>query len=333
MPASSPEPTVSIIVPTYNRAKYLPESLESIRAQTWTDWELIVVDDGSQDDTAAVIERLTPAMGRPVRFVRRENGGPAAARNTGLDLATGKYVAFLDSDDCWLPHHLKDGVEALEGTQDVEWLFAAGRRIDYQTKEVLIEHTFYKNEVRPRFLNLRTRQVGKLHIFDDPSLLQCALRGASFGGLQSSMVRREVFARMRFQPVAFFEDRLALIQAVVLGVRLGYLESDVHVIVYSHDNNISFASDKQLDSRIASMSAYLKALQELERELPLNYRELRALRAKRGEEAFWILGYFLYQRGRRKDGLRWMRYALRCCPSNLSYWKTCLASHAKVLLG
>jgi glycosyltransferase involved in cell wall biosynthesis len=331
MLASSLDSTVSIIVPTYNRAKYLPEALESIRAQTCTDWELIVVDDGSQDDTAAVMERLTPTMSRPVRYVRRENGGPAAARNTGLDLATGKYVAFLDSDDCWLPHHLKDCVEALEGAPEVDWMFCAGRRIEYQTKKVLIEHTFYKNSHRPRFLDLRTRRVGRLHIIDDPNLLQCALRGASFGGLQSSMVRRPVFARLRFQPVAFFEDRLALIRAVVMGVRIGYLD-DVHVVVYSHDNNISFASDKQQESRIASMSTYLKALREMERELSLSSRELRAFRAKQGEEAFWNLGYFLYQRGRCKDGLQWMRYGLSCCPGNLSYWKTYLAGQIKVLL-
>src|SRR6516225_5774559 len=108
MPELSPEPAVSIVLPTYNRARFLPQALESIRAQTWTDWELIIVDDGSCDDTAAVVRRLAAETDRPVRYVWQENGGPAAARNAGLDLARGTYVAFFDSDDYWLPHHLED---------------------------------------------------------------------------------------------------------------------------------------------------------------------------------------------------------------------------------
>jgi cellulose synthase/poly-beta-1,6-N-acetylglucosamine synthase-like glycosyltransferase len=322
---------VSIIVPTYNRAKFLPDALESIRNQTWTGWELILVDDGSKDDTAAVVERLTPRMGRPVRYVRRENGGPGAARNTGLDHAKGKFVAFLDSDDCWLPHHLTDCVSALDGSPEVSWIFSAGRRVDHQTKRVLIEHTMYGNHSRPSFLDLRTRQVGALRIFDDPSLLSCALRSGGFAGLQSSMVRREVFSKIRFQPMAIFEDRLAFMRAVAEGFQMGYLD-DVHVIVYSHGENTSFASDKALESRLASTSAYVKAMEGLAEELCLSRREFRALRANQGEESFWQLGYLLVQHGRYRDALPWMRYGLRCCPGNIRFWKTYLATNLKALL-
>jgi glycosyltransferase involved in cell wall biosynthesis len=324
-------PTVSIVLPTYNRANFLPQAFDSIAQQTFTDWELIIVDDGSRDDTAAVVEQLTVQLGRAVTYFWQENSGPAAARNAGIERAGGKYIAFFDSDDCWLPHHLKACFEAFESSPDVDWIFCAGRRIEFQTKKVLIFHSFYTDHSRPRFLDMRTRKIGKLHVFDDANLLRCALRGGGFGGLQSSVVRRDVFARMRFQPVAFFEDRLALIRAIALGVRVGYLD-DVHVVVHTHDANVSFASDKQLNSRIASMSHYLRALRELEQELKLNQRELRAFRAKQGEEAFWTLGYFLYQRGRHKEGLQWMRYGLSCCPRNLRYWKTYLATRVRAAL-
>lgn len=321
-------PTVSIIVPTYNRAELLPLSLESIRAQTWDDWELIIVDDGGQDDTAAVVEEFATSIPQPVRYVWRENGGPALARNSGLDVAQGKYVAFLDSDDRWLPHHLKDCVAALEVNSDVDWIYCAGRRVEYASKRVLIEHTMYGTPEPPGYLKLRTRKSGKLAVFDDPGLLRCALSSGGIAGLQTSLVRREVFARLRFQPAAFFEDGIAYIRAVAMGIRLGYLD-DVHVVVYSHGDNVSFASDKLLDSRMASMQVYIAALEALERELTLNRSEICALRAKRGEESFWHMGYTLRQHGRYREALSWMRYGLSCCPANLRYWKTYLATFLK----
>ena len=95
-------PEVSIVLPTYNRADVLPRAIDSVLAQTFTDWELIIVDDGSTDDTASVVERGDPR----IRFVRQANGGCYVARNHGLRVSTGKWITFLDSDDEWLPHYL-----------------------------------------------------------------------------------------------------------------------------------------------------------------------------------------------------------------------------------
>jgi glycosyltransferase involved in cell wall biosynthesis len=95
---------VSIVMPAYNAAAVIDESVGSVLAQGYTDWELIVGDDASTDDTAARLE----AYGERVRVVRAErNGGPAAARNLALRHAGGELVAFLDADDRWLPHYLE----------------------------------------------------------------------------------------------------------------------------------------------------------------------------------------------------------------------------------
>jgi glycosyltransferase involved in cell wall biosynthesis len=99
-------PRFSVIVPVYNRAATVLPTLESVRAQTFTDFECIVVDDGSKDgeELRAVVESL----GDPrFRYVRRENGGASAARNMGIDEAKGEIIAFLDSDDRWLPQKLE----------------------------------------------------------------------------------------------------------------------------------------------------------------------------------------------------------------------------------
>lgn len=96
-------PFFSVIIPTFNRAALLREALASVADQTFHDFEVIVVDDGSSDDTEWVVQRC----GVPVNFLRQENRGPGAARNLGLQHARGDYIAFLDSDDQWFPWTLQ----------------------------------------------------------------------------------------------------------------------------------------------------------------------------------------------------------------------------------
>lgn len=96
-------PTFSVVIPTYNRAAVLADALDSALAQTLPPVEIIVVDDGSTDDTPAAVQRYA---GR-ITYLRQPNAGPAAARNRGIDMARGQYIAFLDSDDAWAPWTLE----------------------------------------------------------------------------------------------------------------------------------------------------------------------------------------------------------------------------------
>jgi len=104
-------PTVSVVIPCYNAAPFLRETLDSVLNQTRPALEVIVVDDGSTDESAAVAESYGP----PVRVIRQENRGQSAARNRGMDEARGEWVALLDADDRWLPHKLERHVAALRG--------------------------------------------------------------------------------------------------------------------------------------------------------------------------------------------------------------------------
>jgi glycosyltransferase involved in cell wall biosynthesis len=97
-------PALSIVIPSYNVAPYIEAAIVSALDQTFTDLEIIVVNDGSTDDTPEVIERTAAARNDPrLKVVHRTNGGLAAARNTGIETATGAYIGFLDSDDIWHP--------------------------------------------------------------------------------------------------------------------------------------------------------------------------------------------------------------------------------------
>ncbi|HEX7316872.1 MAG TPA: glycosyltransferase family 2 protein [Pyrinomonadaceae bacterium] len=131
-------PRVSVVMPAYNAGRYIAESVESVRGQTFQDWELVVVDDGSEDDTRAVVEAYAASDAR-VRYVRRPNGGQAAARNTGLARARGSLVAFLDADDLWLPEKLEAQLAVLERT-GVDLVYSDG--YFFSDEEVELDERF-----------------------------------------------------------------------------------------------------------------------------------------------------------------------------------------------
>ena len=108
-------PKVSVIIPTYNRSSVVKEVVSSVLAQTESDLEVIVVDDGSTDDTREVVEDLQDGR---VNYFYKINGGPASARNLGLSKCEGEYVAFLDHDDLWLPNYLEVMVSHLENNTE-----------------------------------------------------------------------------------------------------------------------------------------------------------------------------------------------------------------------
>jgi glycosyltransferase involved in cell wall biosynthesis len=113
-------PLISCIVPAFNAERFLGEALDSILAQTWRPIEVIVVDDGSADDTAQVAKRY----GERITYICQANAGPAAARNRGLDAATGAYVAFLDADDVWHEEKLSRQMARFDARPELELCLA-----------------------------------------------------------------------------------------------------------------------------------------------------------------------------------------------------------------
>jgi glycosyltransferase involved in cell wall biosynthesis len=114
--ANTMNPLFSVVIPVYNRADVLGDALQSVLEQTCQDFEIVVVDDGSRDDPRGVVEAFNDPR---IRFHTQPNGGGGAARNAGIDLARGKLVAFLDSDDRYLPQHLGTMHRLLEGTTNI----------------------------------------------------------------------------------------------------------------------------------------------------------------------------------------------------------------------
>jgi glycosyltransferase involved in cell wall biosynthesis len=143
-------PLFSVIMPNYNGGSLIGEALESIRRQTCQDYEVIVVDDGSTDNSRDVIEAMKPLFDGKLRYVYQPNQGCAAARNTGLRLARGEYIAFLDTDDLWKDERLQRHAEIFRRHPDVGFccsnflfLFEDQTTEDHFTKWVKIDQFPY----------------------------------------------------------------------------------------------------------------------------------------------------------------------------------------------
>lgn len=130
---------VSIITPMYKGANFVGETIESVQHQTYTDWEMIIVDDCSPDDGAGiqVVKQYSEKDPRVKLIESKVNSGSSGARNIALRQAKGKYIAFLDSDDLWHPNFLETQLEYLK-KQDAVLVFSSYRRIDEMTKQEIL---------------------------------------------------------------------------------------------------------------------------------------------------------------------------------------------------
>ncbi|MBX7054537.1 MAG: glycosyltransferase family 2 protein [Pyrinomonadaceae bacterium] len=120
------KPLVSVIIPTYNRARYISETIESVLGQTYPGIEIIVIDDGSTDGTRIIVEKFSNS----VQYVWQENSERGASRNHGLRLATGEFISFLDSDDLWIPDKVEEDVKYFQDNPNVGVIFTDAIQIN-----------------------------------------------------------------------------------------------------------------------------------------------------------------------------------------------------------
>jgi teichuronic acid biosynthesis glycosyltransferase TuaG len=204
---------VSVIMPAYNAGRHVAESVRSVLGQTYADWELVVVDDGSTDGTAGVVKGLAARDAR-IRYVRRENGGQAAARNTGLGEARGRLVAFLDADDLWLPGKLSAQVALMEerGVDLVYtdgYIFSDGGEVSPDERfnilpgeargEEMFRALFALNRIGTLSVLVRREALDAVGRFDESRAyqncedydlwLRLAKWGASFYGMEEKLMR------------------------------------------------------------------------------------------------------------------------------------------------
>ncbi len=146
--------TVSVVIPTYNRARFLGAAVASVRAQTWPCMEIVIVDDGSTDNTSEVVAKL----GEGIRYVVQPNSGPAAARNRGILEAQGDLIGFLDTDDRWLAGKIAGQIAILQRDPAVV-LVGADMAIEDETGQVQVPSNFERRGLQAFFASLDGRPV------------------------------------------------------------------------------------------------------------------------------------------------------------------------------
>jgi glycosyltransferase involved in cell wall biosynthesis len=194
--------SVSVVIPSYNGGRLLPQAIDSILAQTVVPSEIVVVDDGSTDDTQA---RLAPYASR-IRCIRQENRGVSAARNRGLRETSGQFIAFLDADDVWHPRKLELQLAAFEvwpelgllGTGQFDWPTAAFPELDLSRSASLVPVTWWQLAVKNHLTS--SSVVARRRVFD--------LAGEFDTNMQGPEDRDQWLRIAEIAPVAYLDHPL-----------------------------------------------------------------------------------------------------------------------------
>ncbi|MET7028792.1 glycosyltransferase family 2 protein [Sediminicola luteus] len=129
-------PKVSIVTPTYNSEKYIEETIKSVLNQSYTNWEIIIIDDKSSDNTSEIVKAYQLKDTRIYFFQLQENSGSAIARNTGIERATGDFLTFLDADDIWMPNFIEVSIN-VSTKKKCPFVFSSYKRFDENLNPLL----------------------------------------------------------------------------------------------------------------------------------------------------------------------------------------------------
>ena len=279
-------PRVSVILPTYNRAQFIAEAINSVLSQSYRNFELIVVDDGSVDGTDQIVSCIRDQR---LIFIRQENRGRSHARNTALHLARGELVAFLDSDDLYLPGKLALQVEYMDRYSDAGMIYTSASCIDQDG-----------NDLQARYRAMHSGKIYRHIAFFRPVTIT----------LPTVMVRRELLAQ-----VGGFDPRMSRFEDTDMWRRLSK-KTLIHAIdidtckLRTHSSNSLAAQNP--DQIIASLEYYVAKIRNEDSELPdLSVRRrIGALYFFYGKAFMSVAGWEVYGRKMLMTGLRyWPLYA------------------------
>ncbi len=225
-------PALTVVIPAYNAAATIRRALDSLRAQTCRDFEIIVIDDGSEDETAHIVQEEYPE----VRYIRQDNAGPCVARNRGAQEGCGEFVSFLDADDEWAPEKAERQLALLRARPDVDccgtngWVLAGERRY------------LFNSPHRPRVIEL-------------------ALADLIWGYhpvLASLMVRRSVFIELEGYDasMAHCEDQELIYRIAGTGHKVVELNEPLYIIYRMSDSRSSKASVRRAVWRLRALERW-----------------------------------------------------------------------------
>jgi len=259
-------PLVRIVIPTYNRANLLAEALETVIAQSLTDFEAVVVDDGSVDKTEAILKEFVARDSR-IRFLRQENRGVAKAKNRAInDPGHYTYVAFLDSDDLWLPHHLEDSIDVLLRQPEVALVFSRVESINiggHLTQEIARARDNRMNNLLRR---AHPSPIPGVYLLDAATCFHSLLRSEFAVHPSTTVIRREAVPRSEwFNPNLVILEDVEFFLHLARGDRFFAFADTIQTQVRYHGDNLTGSQD--LSSPV-TLRRYLSVLDYYKLKLP-----------------------------------------------------------------
>jgi glycosyltransferase involved in cell wall biosynthesis len=276
-------PVVSAIIPAYNSEDFIAETLDSVFAQTYRPVEIIIVDDGSTDRTADIVKNYQAREDNETKlmYIYQQNSGPSNARNTGIQSATGKYIAFLDADDLWPEDKLRKQTELLEVHQDVVLIFGDVRR--FSKSKGIAESMF-------------TRQKCTKEFFGDFFYVKDAYRKLlirNFIPTGTVMIRKKYFQNGLFFDESFrhVEDldlwlRIAMNNAIAYSTGIWEFKRD-------HDKNLSNNAETMMTALINVIEKHSGNFQPFLKENKINLKKYIS-------DGYLGLGFYYLNSGHRQ---------------------------------
>ena len=239
-------PLISVIIPVYNVEQYLDQCIQSVLGQSYKNLQIILIDDGSPDQSGAICDQYSERDGR-ITVVHQKNRGLSAARNTGLDIAKGEYIAFLDSDDWIYP-------------QAYEYLYQTA--VKYQAD--IVQISAESNVSHP----VRTEE--QIQIFDEEDLLELAISGKWNWTVWSNLYQKEIWQALRFEEGYIYEDTLVLPELAKLVHRCVKSNKTVYYYRRRDTGILRRPKDRQhLDAQKRIYEKFLKIGRENPQKMPM----------------------------------------------------------------
>lgn len=240
-------PFFSVVIPSYNRSDMTLDAVSSVLGQTFRDFEIIVVDDGSTDDTEQVLRDL----GGKIRYHKQKNAGVAAARNQGISLSGGDYICYLDSDDLWHPQKLAIYKAAIDSNPEIAFFFSDFHKHDITLPE---PYTLSNSDMFPYIYDLAEKHQGEIYTVEGESLLRLLFRGYPLYP-STFAIRRDVHEHFRWDPGILKSEDFNFVLKVSRQYGFAYLNQSL-TTVRVHDSNKSADFLTKNNVNLFSMKLY-----------------------------------------------------------------------------
>ena len=295
------EPTFSVVLPTYNSAGTLRRAMDSVLRQSFADWELVLVDDASTDATEDVVRSSREALGGRLVHVRRgEQGGSSVARNCGIDRAGGRFIAFLDADDEFIPHKLERQMELLRRCPELGLVFS-----DYAYVNLRGERrASVFDDINPAARAIPARQIAPRLMLCGPELAD-HMTGRYIVSTITGVVRRSILGRqIRFLAGQQYSEEWLFFLEVAARTRGGYVNEALSL--HHHTMGSVSRTDTMRNNR-----HQIIALERILERYPNCSSRARADLYSQLATSYRQLGFDHYKSGNFKEAQRYLRGALK----------------------